>query len=45
MVQWLEFWAFTAEGAGWIPGWGTDPVSYEVWPKKKPPLFTKVTTV
>ena len=26
MVQWSELHAFTAEGAGTIPGWGT-----EIW--------------
>ena len=36
MVQWLELRAFTAEGAGTIPGWGTkDSTSHVAQPKKE----------
>ena len=35
MVQWLRFHAFTAGGAGLIPGWG-NKIPQAEWPKKLP---------
>ena len=34
VVQWLGLWAFTAEGLGWIPGWGSK-IPQAAWSSRK----------